>query len=78
MRILGSVVAPSAALMAFCDSKVTGCGGIRSQLICDELVWDKAIFLQKVAHQFKRGTLFLLLWTNTSSTSPSASTERHR
>ena len=42
MRILRSIVAPSAALMAFCDSEMTGCGGIRSQLICDELVWLKA------------------------------------
>jgi hypothetical protein len=57
MRILGSVVAPLTALMAFCDSKIMGCGSIRPQLIRDELVWDKAIFLQKVAHQFKRGTL---------------------
>src|SRR6202040_183691 len=54
MRILSSIVAPSAALVALCDSKMTGCGGIRSQLIYDELVWDKAIFLQKLAHQFKR------------------------
>jgi len=54
MRILRSIVAPSATLVAFCDSKMTGCGGIRSQLICDELVWDKAIFLQQLAHQFKR------------------------
>jgi hypothetical protein len=43
-----------ATLVAFCDSKMTGCGGIRSQLICDEHVWDKAIFLQQLAHQFKR------------------------
>jgi hypothetical protein len=43
--------------MAFCDSKIMGCGSIRPQLIRDELVWDKAIFLQKVAHQFQRGTL---------------------
>jgi hypothetical protein len=28
MRILGSVVAPSTALMAYCDSKIMGCGGI--------------------------------------------------
>ena len=54
MRILRSIVAPSATLVAFCDSKMTGCGGIRSQLICDELVWDKAIFLQQLAHQSKR------------------------
>jgi hypothetical protein len=26
---------------------------IRSQLICDELVWDEAIFLQQLAHQFE-------------------------
>ena len=38
----------------FCDSKMTGRGGIRSQLICDELVWDNAIFLQQLAHQFNR------------------------
>jgi hypothetical protein len=54
MRILRSIVAPSATLVAFCDSKMTGRGGIRSQLICDELVWDKAIFLQQLAHQFER------------------------
>jgi hypothetical protein len=46
MRILPSIVAPSATLVAFCDSKMTGCGGIRSQLICDELVWDRAIFIR--------------------------------
>ena len=43
--------------MAFCDSKSMGCGSIRPQLIRDELVWDKAIILQKFAHQFQRGTL---------------------
>jgi hypothetical protein len=57
MRILRSIVAPLATLVAFCDSKMTGCGGIRSQLICDEPVWDKAIFLQQLAHQFKRRPL---------------------
>jgi hypothetical protein len=40
--------------MTFCDPKIIGRGGIRSQLICDELVWDKTIFLQELAHQFKR------------------------
>src|SRR3977135_3435817 len=54
MRILRSIVVPSATLVAFCNPKMTGRGGIRSQLICDELVWDKAIFLQQLAHQFKR------------------------
>ena len=57
MRILGSVVAPSAVVMAFCDPKLTGCSSIRSQVICDQLVWDKAIFLQKLAHAFQRRPL---------------------
>jgi hypothetical protein len=34
-----------------------GCGSIRSQIICDKFVWDKAIFLQKLAHEFKRRPL---------------------
>ena len=54
MRILRSVVAPSTAFMAFCDSKITACGSIRSQIICDKLVRDKAIFLQQLAHEFQR------------------------
>src|SRR3984893_4991025 len=57
MRILRSVVAPSAAFMAFCDSKIAGSSSIRSKIICDELVWDKAIFLQQLAHQFERRPL---------------------
>jgi hypothetical protein len=43
--------------LAFCDSKVTGCGSIRAQVVRDELVWDKAIFPQKLAHQFERRPL---------------------
>src|ERR1700730_14960094 len=54
MRILRSIVAPSTAFMAVRDSEMTGCSSIRSQIICDELVWDKAIFLQQLAHQFER------------------------
>ena len=57
MRILRSIVAPSTKLMAFCDSKLTGCSPIRAQVIRDELVWDKAVFLQKLAHQFQRRPL---------------------
>jgi hypothetical protein len=57
MRILRSIVTPSTAFMAFCDSKITGRSPIRSEVICDELVWDKAIFLQKLAHEFQRGAL---------------------
>jgi hypothetical protein len=57
MRILRSIVTPSTAFMAFSDSKITGCSSIRSEIICDELVGDKAIFLQQLAHQFGRRPL---------------------
>jgi hypothetical protein len=57
MRILRSIVAPSAAFMAFCDSKIPGCSSIRSEVICDQLVRGKAIFLQQLAHQFERRPL---------------------
>jgi len=72
MRILGSIVKPSTAFMAFCDSKVIRCSPIRAQVIRDELVWDKAIFLQQLAHQFERRPLVASVWTSTSRTSPSA------
>src|ERR1700730_18201232 len=54
MRILRSIVAPSTTLVAFCDPKISRRCTVRSQIICDELVWDKAIFLQQLAHQFER------------------------
>jgi hypothetical protein len=43
--------------MAFCDAKMTGGSPVRSQVVGDQLVWDKAIFLQKLAHQFQRRPL---------------------
>ena len=33
---------------------MTGCSPIRSEIIRDELLWDNAIFFQKLAHQFER------------------------
>ena len=57
MRILGSVVAPLTTLMSSCDSKITGSASIRSQIVRDQLVWDKAILLQQLAHEFQRRTL---------------------
>ena len=57
MRILGSIVAPSTTLMSSCDSKITGSGSIRPQIVRDQLVWDKSILLQQLAHEFQRGTL---------------------
>jgi hypothetical protein len=35
--------------MAFRDPKITGCSPIGPQDNCDELDWDKAIFLQQLA-----------------------------
>ena len=57
MRILRSVVAPSAAVVAACDAEITGCSSIRSEVVCDQLVRDKAVFLQQLAHQFQRRPL---------------------
>src|SRR5580704_6058999 len=57
MRILGSVVAPLTTLMSSCDSKITGSCRIRSQIVRDQLVWDKSILLQQLAHEFQRRTL---------------------
>ena len=57
MRILGSIVAPSTTLMSSCDSKITGSGSIRPQIVRDQLVWDKSILLQQLAHEVQRGTL---------------------
>jgi hypothetical protein len=39
MRILRSIVAPLTAFMAFCDPKIPRRCTVRSQIICDELVW---------------------------------------
>ena len=57
MRILCSIVTPSTTLMSSCHSKITGSGSIRPRIVCDQLVWDKAILLQHLAHEFQRGTL---------------------
>jgi len=59
MRILGSIVAPLTTLMSSCDSKITGSGSIRPQIVRDQLVWDKSILLQQLAHEVQRGTLVL-------------------
>src|SRR5947209_6386952 len=57
MRILGLIVAPSTTLTSSCDSKITGGGSISSRIVRDQLVWDKAILLPELAHEFQRGTL---------------------
>jgi hypothetical protein len=78
MGVLGSVIAPSTALMAIRNSQILGCGPIGPQVIRYELIWHKSVLLQKLAQRFSAARLFLLLWTRTSRTSPSASTARHR
>ena len=55
--ILRAIVAPPTTFMSFCDSKITGSSPIRVQVVCDQLVGDKAIFLQKLTHQFERRPL---------------------
>src|ERR1700739_3903578 len=57
MGVLGSVVAPSTTLMSFCDSKVIDCGSVRFEIVRDELVRNKTVFLQKLAHEFQRRPL---------------------
>jgi hypothetical protein len=57
MRVLGSIVTQSTTFMSFCYSKITGSGSIRSQIVYDQLVRDKSVLLQKLAHEFHRGTL---------------------
>jgi hypothetical protein len=57
MGVLGSVVAPSTALVAFCDSKIFDSGSIRFEIVRDELIWHKTVFLQKLAHEFQRRPL---------------------
>jgi hypothetical protein len=47
--------------MSSCDSKITGSGSIRSQIVRDQLVWDKSILSLRMS--FSAARLFLLLWT---------------
>jgi hypothetical protein len=75
MRILRSIVAPSTALMAFCDSKIMGCGSIRPQFIRDEVVWNKAVFLQQLAHEFQRRPLVPLWTASRGTTDPALSVD---
>ena len=57
MGVLGSVVAPSATLVPFCDSKVIGCSSVRFEIVRDELSRHKSVLLQKLAHEVQRRPL---------------------
>ena len=51
---------PSPALMPAFDPKVPGRGAVRSQVVCDQPLWNKGILLQELAHQLQRGVLVSL------------------
>ena len=57
MRVLGSVVAPSTALMAVLDPEIAGSSAIRPQVIGDQPIGNEAVFLQKLSHEFQCGVL---------------------
>src|ERR1700722_15398804 len=46
--------------MAGAYPKIMSGGGIRAQIVSDQLIGDEPVFLQKSAHQFQRGMLVSL------------------
>src|SRR5450432_2360499 len=60
MRILGPIVLPSTALMMALDPEIASGSAIRAQVVGDYPIGDKAVFLEKLAHQFQRGMLVSL------------------
>src|SRR5208283_2323869 len=60
MRILSSIVLPSPALMAAFDPKLPDRGAVLSQVVSDQLLRNKGILLQELAHQLQRGMLVSL------------------
>ena len=62
MRIFRSIVAPSATLVAFCDSKMTGRGGIRlSAASVTSLSGTKPYFFSSLRINLSAARLFLLV-----------------
>jgi hypothetical protein len=57
MRILGPIVSPSAGAMPMRDPKFARGGVVRSQIVRNQSLRQEAIFLQKLAQEFQRGTL---------------------
>ena len=57
MRVLGSVVAPSTALMAVLDPEIAGSSAIRPQVIGDQPIGNETVILQKLSHEFQCGVL---------------------
>ena len=52
--------APPTALMAGANAKIMGGGGIRAQIVGDQLIGGEPAFFQEFAHQFQRGMLVSL------------------
>ncbi len=46
--------------MATLDPQIVGGGGIGAQIVRDQPIGNKAVFLQEFAHQFQRGKLVSL------------------
>ena len=61
MRILRSIVAPSATLVAFCDSKMTVCGGIDLNSSVTSLSGTRPYFLSSLRINLSAARLFLLV-----------------
>src|SRR5208283_3993564 len=60
MRIFSSVLLPSPPFVPAFDPQVPGHGAVRSQVVGDQLLWNKGILLQELAHQLQRGMLVSL------------------
>ena len=43
--------------MVLLDPKVTGSGAIRPQVVSDQSIGDKTVFLQQLSHELRRGML---------------------
>ena len=42
------------------DPKLSDRGAVRSQVVCDQSLWNEGILPQELAHQFQRGVLVSL------------------
>ena len=57
MRVFCSVITPSTALTALLNPEIASSRAIRPQIISDKAFWNKAAFLEQLAHQLQRSAL---------------------
>src|SRR5271167_3643126 len=57
MRVLCSIVLPPTTLMVLLDAEVAGSGATRPQVVSDQSIGNKAVFLQQLSHEFQCGML---------------------